>query len=57
MTTTKQPNAVALSVGIGSSIRIEAAATSTGLLSIAALVSGILLSSAVIVVAAKRRTG
>jgi hypothetical protein len=48
-------DAADVSLRIGKSIAFDARITSRGLLSVGALVSGILLSTAVIVVAAKRK--
>jgi hypothetical protein len=48
--------AATVSIRIGERASFEAGITTTGLLAVGALVSGILLSSAVIVLAAGRRT-
>ena len=47
-------DAASVSVRIGKSVELDARMTSAGLLSVGALVSGILLSTAVIVLAARR---
>lgn len=50
-------HAAMVSIRIGERAAFDAGITSTGLLAVGALVSGILLSSAVIVLAAGRRRG
>jgi hypothetical protein len=50
-----QGHAADVSIRMGKGIAFDASITAAGLLSVGALVSGILLSSAVIVFAAKRK--
>jgi hypothetical protein len=53
---TPRGHAAEVSVKIGKSVTFDAGISAAGLLSLGALVSGILLSSAVIVSAGKRRS-
>lgn len=48
-------HAADVSIRIGTRVKFDASVTSAGLLSVGALVSGILLSTAVVVVAAGRK--